>query len=136
MATHHNRKELALDTFVFLLAVAINVILLNVIGARVSARADLTRDDVFTLAPGSVSILQGLEDDLTVKVYLTRDLPAPFNQLPRFLPDKLDEYKAVSNGKLRYELVYPEDDENLRKEAQDQGLCQGNLRQIKRDNAN
>ena len=66
MATHHNRKELALDTFVFLLAVAINVILLNVIGARVSARADLTRDDVFTLAPGSVSILQGLEDDLTV----------------------------------------------------------------------
>jgi ABC-type uncharacterized transport system involved in gliding motility auxiliary subunit len=128
-----HRKEIALDSLVFVAAVALNVILLNVIGTRVSVRADLTRDDLFTLSPGSVNILAGLEDDLTVKVYFSRDLEPPFNRLPRFLTDKLDEYKAAAKGKLRYEVLYPEDDEKLRKEAQDQGLVQGQLQVIKAD---
>jgi ABC-type uncharacterized transport system involved in gliding motility auxiliary subunit len=127
------RKALATDTLVFLTAVAINVVLLNVIGTKVSARADLTRDDIFTLSPGSVRILQSLEDDLTVKVYVTKDLPAPFNRLPRFVEDKLEEYKASSGGRMRYQILYPEDDEKLRKEAQEQGIVQGNVQAIKSD---
>lgn len=127
------RKALAIDSLIFLVAVAANVVLLNLIGGKLSARADLTRDELFTLSPGSVSILSGLEDTLSIKVYLTRDLPAPFNQLPRFLGDKLEEYKAASKGKLVFQMVYPEDDEKLRKEAQELGIVQGNVQAIKQD---
>jgi ABC-type uncharacterized transport system involved in gliding motility auxiliary subunit len=127
------RKAIATDTLIFLAAVAVNVVLLNVIGTKISWRADLTQDDMFTLSPGSVNILQGLEDNVTIKAYFTRDLPAPFNQLPRFLEDKLDEYKAASRGKLRYQIIYPEDDEKLRKEAVELGVVQGNVQAIKSD---
>jgi ABC-type uncharacterized transport system involved in gliding motility auxiliary subunit len=127
------RRALAADTALFVLAVAVNVVLLNVIGTKVSARADLTQDGLFTLSPGSVRILAGLEDDLTVKAYFTRDLPAPFNRLPRFIEDKLEEYKAASGGKLRFQMLYPEDDEKTRKEAQEQGIVQGNVQAIKSD---
>lgn len=127
------RRAIATDSLVFLGAVAVNVILLNLIGTRVSARADLTRDELFTLSPGSVRILAGLEDTLTVKAYFTKDLPAPFNRLPRFVEDKLEEYKAASGGKLRYQVLYPEDDEKVRKEANDAGVVQGNVQAIKSD---
>jgi len=128
-----HRKAVATDTLVFLVAVAVNVVLLNLIGSKATARADLTRDDLFTLSQGTVQILQTLEDDLTVKVYFTRDMPPEFSQLPRFLEDRLEEYKTASGGKLRYEILYPEDDEKIRKEAQDHGIVQGNVQAIKAD---
>ena len=127
------RKAIAFDSIVFWIAALGNIILLNLIGTRLSARADLTRDAVFTLSQGSVNILAQLDDTLTVKAYFTRDLPAPFNRLPRHLTDKLEEYKAASKGKLVFQLAYPEDDKALAKEAQDHGVVQGNVQAIKSD---
>jgi ABC-2 type transport system permease protein len=127
------RRSIAVDSFVFIAAVAVNVVLLNMIGTRVSARADLTRDGIFTLSQGTANILSQLEDTLTIRVYLTKELPAQFSALPRFLSDKLEEYKAAAKGKLQFRIVYPDDDEKARKEAQDHGVIKGEVQSMGSD---
>lgn len=105
----------------FLAIVAGILVALNVLGVYFFARADTTRDRVFTLSEGSRRVVRDLEDRLTITAYFTPDLPPPFNAQERYVRDILAEYQAASGGHVEVRIVHPDDDEE-REEAERAGV--------------
>src|SRR5580765_4587423 len=96
------------------------VVLINLIGTRVFGRLDLTENKVYTLAPGSRDIVSKLPDYLTVKAYISKELPPELKSVSNYVRDVLDDYKTYSKGKLRFEVYDPGDDKKLEEDA---GQC-------------
>jgi hypothetical protein len=86
------------------------IALANVAAARFHRRVDLTEDHVFTLSPASRALVASLPDYLTVKAFVSKDLPVELAQRGRFVLDLLEEYRAAAGGKLRVDVVDGNDD--------------------------
>jgi len=89
-----------------LIVVAILAII-NLISLNLFSRADLTDENIYSLSESSITLVDNLNDRLTVKAFITEDLPAPHNNDARYLKDLLDDYKAYSHGHLQYEFIDP-----------------------------
>ena len=105
---------------VLVLLVAV-LLVLNLISVNLFGRLDLTEGSVYSLSKASKEVVHGLNDPLIVKMYFTRDLPPPYNGYVRYLKDQLEEYQAYSGGKLKLELIEP-DDQEKELEAQRYGI--------------
>lgn len=74
-------------------------------------RIDLTEQGLYTLSPGTVSILESLDDPVTLEFYFSEeassDLPMVRN-FARRVQELLDEMAARSGGQLRVERIDPE----------------------------
>lgn len=97
------------------------LLVLNLISVNLFARLDLTEGGVFSLSRASKEVVRSLNDPLIVKMYFTKDLPPPYNSYVRYLKDQLEEYQAYSGGKLKLELIRP-DDQEKELEAQRYGI--------------
>lgn len=92
------------------LALAIGV---NMLADRLAPRAriDLTQQRLYTLSTGTHVVLQGLADPVTLRFFYSRRLGA---QLPVYgayadrVRAMLQEYVALSAGKVRLEVLDPE----------------------------
>ncbi len=85
------------------------IVLVNLIGTRVFGRLDLTQNKVYTLAQASKDVVKDLPDYLTVKAYISKDLPPELKNTDRYVRDLLDEYRTYSKGKMRFEVLDPTD---------------------------
>ncbi len=83
------------------------VLLVVFIGSFIRLRADLTSEKRYTLTPATQELVDGLDDVVFVKVYLTGDLPADLQQLSGSLRDLLDEMRVRNPGMLQYEFTDP-----------------------------
>ena len=92
------------------LALAIGV---NMLVERFAPRArlDLTAQKLYTLSEGTRSVLSGLQDPVTLRLFYSRKLgtviPA-YGAYAERVRAMLDEYVAVAGGKLRLEVLDPE----------------------------
>jgi ABC-type uncharacterized transport system involved in gliding motility auxiliary subunit len=89
----------------------------NLAAARLSLRFDLTEDRIFTLSPASRALVSGLPDELTVKAYISKDLPPPLDGVARYTRELLEEYRLASGGKLRYQVEDPASDPKIDEQA-------------------
>lgn len=119
-----------LDSGVFLLIVIGIFVVLNVLVVWIQpaswTRTDLTRDQLFTLSPASKAMVEKLEEPMEVKFFITENLQYPDHNLETRIADLLTEYEAASGGKLKFEVIHPEekksskkDDENLTAEEKE-----------------
>ena len=90
------------------------------------ARPDAERQ-VYTLSPASKDIVRNLPDYLTVKAYISKDLPPELATVSRYVRDLMDEYRSASKGKLRFEAFDPGADKKIEDEAT---ACKVNKLQI------
>src|SRR5690606_26382824 len=72
-----------------------------------TARVDLTEEKLFTLSEGSLSVLNQLDEPITLRFYfserLGREIPSVGLYVQR-VRDLLEEYANRSNGKVRLEV--------------------------------
>src|SRR5690348_4112984 len=91
-ATEMNRRKRSsasnATTYVVLIIGAI--VLVNLIGTRVFGRLDLTQNRVYTLSSASKDVVRNLPDYLTVKAYISKDLPPELANTSRYVRDMLD----------------------------------------------
>ena len=80
----------------FLMYLAV-VVLVNLAGATLFLRLDLTANKAYSLSEASRKAVATLSDPLTVKVFFTGQLPAPYNNIERYLRDLLAEYSVAGN---------------------------------------
>lgn len=99
----------------------------------VHGRADLTRDREFTLSRAAIRTLENLPDLVTVRVVMSRDLPAQFQQLRTRVVDLLREFEARSDGKLALVFEDPGQDEERRDAAVALGVQEVQLQEQSRD---
>lgn len=91
-----------------ILAVGVNLLADR---AAPRARVDLTQNRLYTLSDGTRSVLAGLKDPVTLRLFYSRRLGA---QVPVYgayadrVRDMLAEYVALSGGQIRLERYDPE----------------------------
>ncbi|HZL17602.1 MAG TPA: GldG family protein, partial [Polyangia bacterium] len=93
------------------------VVAINLISTRLFWRLDLTENHVYTLSPASKQIVASMPDYLTVKAYISKDLPPELANVSRYLRDLLDDYRTYSKGKLRFESFDPAADKKYEDDA-------------------
>ncbi|MGD9007644.1 MAG: Gldg family protein [Desulfobacteraceae bacterium] len=74
------------------------IVLINLAGITLFFRSDLTGNKIYSLSEVSKQVVATLSEPLTIKVFFTKDLPAPHNNTQRYLQDLLGEY-ALHNKK-------------------------------------
>jgi ABC-type uncharacterized transport system involved in gliding motility auxiliary subunit len=102
--------------FSAVLALILGAVLLigvNMLADRLLSRAriDLTENRLYTLSDGTRQVLQGLADPITFRVFYSRRLGAAiplYGAYAERVRAMLEEYAAVSNGKVRLEFLDPE----------------------------
>ena len=87
--------------FKFLIYVFV-IILINIVGITLFFRVDLTKDKKYSLSKASREVVSTLSDPLTIKVFFTKNLPAPHNNTERYLHDILEEYSATGKNFFNY----------------------------------
>jgi len=87
--------------FKFLIYMCV-VILINIVGITLFFRIDLTKDNKYSLSKASREVVSTLTDPLTIKVFFTKNLPAPHNSTERYLHDLLEEYSAAGKNLFNY----------------------------------
>jgi ABC-type uncharacterized transport system involved in gliding motility auxiliary subunit len=102
-------------------------------GLYVNGRLDLTRDRQFTLSEASLKTLKNLEDIVTIKVVMSRDLPSGFQRRRVEAIDLLREFEARSEGKVRLVFENPDDSEEKRQAAEGLGVQEVALQAETRD---
>jgi gliding-associated putative ABC transporter substrate-binding component GldG len=93
------------------------IVAVNLIGTRLFKRVDLTQNKVYTLSQASKDVVRNLPDYMTVKAYISRDLPPELTNVSRYVRDLLDDYRTYSKGKLRFEAFDPDSDKKIEEEA-------------------
>lgn len=112
----------------FLIVLGI-IILVNFISSYSFFRWDLTSDHRYSITEPTKKLLQSLDDQLYVKVYLQGDdLPASMLRLRNECRELLDEFRAYAGNNLSFEFINPSSNpsqkerEKVYKNLYDKGL--------------
>ncbi len=121
-------QKKGLQTFLYstagVIALALILIALNYIFSPVRARADLTEGKVFTLSEGTRAILTKLESPVKIRYYYTQGeaTPVGLRTYAQRVEDLLNEFSAVSNGKVIVEKYNPLPDSDAEESATLDGI--------------
>lgn len=106
------------------------VLFANLVLSKAFFRLDLTAPKSYSLSKVSKQAVKTLEEPLSVKVFFTDNLPAPYSSVYQYIKDILVEYKNAGNQNFSYELVDMEkpENENL---ARGYGISQVQIQEVK-----
>lgn len=110
------------STGLYIFFIAGILILLNILGSRYFLRLDLTEDQRYTLSEATKTILEGLDQPLTVTAYFSEDLPPNIDKTRRDFKDLLSEYATRSRGNIVYEFINPNEDKQVEQKAVQNGI--------------
>lgn len=120
--------------FIYLVA----IVLINIAGTNLFFRIDLTANRVYSLSDASKEAVATLYEPLTIKVFFNSNLPAPYNNIERYLHDLLEEYAIAGNRYFNYQFynVSSKDDDRSRQNqelARDYGIYPVQIQMIEQD---
>lgn len=92
---------------------AVILLSVNLIASSLFAnwKADLTEDNLYTISPGSVTILKSINEPIKARVYFSRRLGELSTSHARYfdrIRSMLEEFSRISNGKFHVEFFDPE----------------------------
>lgn len=110
-------------------------LLVAVTGGLRGARLDLTDDGLFTMSPAAVSILQGLQVPVQVKLYITpRDkMPTQLRNLERDVTEQMRNFEQVSDGMIEFAVFNPQDDEAMQQALAAKGIQPFQVQSVDKD---
>ncbi|EIP97041.1 ABC-type uncharacterized transport system involved in gliding motility, auxiliary component [Opitutaceae bacterium TAV1] len=107
------------------LLVVVALILVNYLASRLPFRADTTAGGVYTLSPGTKSLLGKIEEPVTLDFYFSRDidgLPTSYKNYASRVQELLRQYVRASGGKLTLNVINPKADSPEEERAAGAGL--------------
>jgi len=113
-----NRKKVITT----ILLIAGILILVNFFATRFFLRLDFTKGHEYSLSKATKNILQTLEEPITVTAYFSEDLPPDIGKVKKDFKDLLIEYDNYSGGKVVYQFINPNKDQETEMEAQQAGI--------------
>ncbi|MDD4745858.1 MAG: Gldg family protein, partial [Salinivirgaceae bacterium] len=84
-------------TYSFLLLTAI-IVVANLLSSGLFFRLDFTADSRYTLSSATKSILENIDEPVTITAYFSVDLPPHIAKNRQDFKEMLEEYSAVSGG--------------------------------------
>lgn len=86
---------------------ALAIVALYFISEKCFFRIDLTSEKRYSISDNTKRMLKGIEDPLSVKIYLDGDLNPGFLRLKRATKEMLDEFSVYCNSDVDYEFINP-----------------------------
>ncbi|MDX9762044.1 MAG: Gldg family protein [Desulfomonilia bacterium] len=119
MAVQNKSRYIKFGIYIILL------VLLNVAGLTLYMRADFTKNRIYSLSKVSRDVVSTLKEPLTISVFFTKNLPAPYNTVERYLRDLLEEYGLSGNRYFNYRFydVTPLEEGGSARSAENQRLA-------------
>lgn len=103
---------------------AVGIIMVDLLGAHIHGRLDLTGNHLFTLSRGTDQVLGNLNDVVTVKLFRSSQLPPEVQLTLRDVRDLLSDFKRASGGKVRVQVLDPDKSEAVASQARSAGVTQ------------
>ena len=106
-----NKRRIISSTGLTLAAVLSVGIIILANATLTSYRLDLTQNKLFTLSKGTINILHSLKEPISLDFYFSRQNLVDFPQLMNYagrVRDLLQEYAALSDGKIKLTVIEPE----------------------------
>ena len=94
----NKRSKSFLKFFIYLIV----IVLINLAGTTLFFRLDLTENGIYSISKASRQVVSTLSEPLTIKVFFTKNLPAPNNNTEQYLHDLLEEYSIFANQYFNY----------------------------------
>ena len=91
-----------------IIVLIIGLFVINFLANKFYKRLDLTQDKRYTLSETTVDIVDNLEGNAIIKVYLEGDFPSEFKRLQNETRQHLEELYAVNDG-IKYRFIDPLD---------------------------
>lgn len=110
------------NIYVYFLLIIGVIILLNILSDKFFLRLDFTEDNRYTLSKATKDIIKSLDEPVTVKAYFSDDVPPDVAKTKRDFKELLVEYASISGGKVVYEFINPNADEQLEQQAMQAGI--------------
>lgn len=113
-----------------LILILLILVLVNIIFSRVNLRWDTTEDKLFSLSESTKKIISKLDEDVTIKVFCSKDIvniPLHIKNYAHRMLDFLSEYEYYSSGKVSIEVYNPVIDSEEEEWAQKYGIKDINL---------
>lgn len=91
---------------------AVTLLSINLIASQTlgSWKADLTQDKLYSISPGSIAVLQSLDEPIKARLYFTSKLGEMAPTYARYfdrLRTLLEDFQRISGGKLELEILDP-----------------------------
>lgn len=83
------------------------LIILGLLASKINLRIDLTSEKRYTLSEQTRKILDELDNDIYIQVFLDGDLRVEFSRLRRELTARLDEFRLASGKRVDYQYINP-----------------------------
>ncbi len=100
-----------------LLVIIAIIVFINLLSVDNFKRLDFSKDKMYSLSDASMQAVANLDDRVVVKAYFSDDLTPQLADVKRYTEDLLTEYQAYSKGKLKFEFINPDSDEDAKAEA-------------------
>ncbi|QCX39161.1 gliding motility-associated ABC transporter substrate-binding protein GldG [Aureibaculum algae] len=91
-----------------ILIAIVALIAINVLAKKYYKRLDLTQDKRYTLSETTINIVDNLEENAIIKVYLEGDFPSEFKRLQGETKQHLEELYSINDG-IKYKFIDPLD---------------------------
>jgi ABC-type uncharacterized transport system involved in gliding motility auxiliary subunit len=119
------------------------LILVNLVSLNRFYRIDLTGNGLYSLSEASIQVVSTLREPLTVNVFFSKNIPAPYNNIEKYLHDLLEEYSIHSNEQFSFRFYNVTADEGdlstkakkNRELAESYGVYPVNIQTIENDQA-
>ena len=89
------------------------LVLVNYLASSLPVRLDATAEHIYTLSPGTKSLLAGIEEPLTLDLYCSRDATGQFIEYKNYaerVQEMLRQYVRAAHGKVALHVIDPEPD--------------------------
>ncbi|AYB29353.1 gliding motility-associated ABC transporter substrate-binding protein GldG [Chryseolinea soli] len=83
------------------------LVLINLLVSQYFFRLDLTEEKRYSIKPQTREILNTLEDEVYVEIFLSGDLNAGFTRFQKAIQETLEEFRIYSHNKIKYRVTDP-----------------------------
>ncbi|WP_295558601.1 Gldg family protein [uncultured Hyphomicrobium sp.] len=92
---------------------AVTLLSVNLIASETFSgwKADLTQDKLYSISPGSVTVLRAMDEPIKARLYFSKklgDLSSTYKSYYDRVRNLLEEFNRISGGKLELEVLDPE----------------------------
>lgn len=112
---------------------ALIIILLNLICQSFSFGLDLTTSKVHSLSPATKEIIKDLDDIVTIKAFVSSNLPSQLIPLRETLKNTLEQYQRLNKKRVKIVFLDPQKDEGVQNEVLSLGITPFQFSTMKED---
>ncbi len=102
--------------------IVVGLVVVNLFGRRIGGRLDLTPGNAYTLSDATRELVSGTDDLLTLKLFVSEELPPEIALLRRDIDDLLRDYRNAGGGNVRLVVQDPAEDPDVEAEARTLGI--------------